>query len=135
MRGDRVGAGVAAAVTGSIGLAAACFPHLWLGVFTTDAAVLATGTTYLRIVGPTYGFFGLGLALYFASQGAGQLLWPLLAGGLRLLVAVGGGWLAMRWFPGQMPVLFAAIALALLLFGITIAVAIQSGAWKDRARL
>ena len=33
----------------------------------------AAGATYLLIVGPTYGFFGLGLALYFASQGAGRL--------------------------------------------------------------
>ena len=42
---------------------------------------------YLRIVGPTYGFFGLGLALYFASQGAGRLRWPLIAGPSRLVVA------------------------------------------------
>ena len=54
--------------------------------------MLATGAAYLRIVGPAYGFFGLGLALYFASQGAGRLFWPLFAGLLRLLIAVGGGW-------------------------------------------
>ena len=48
------------------------------------------------MVGPTYGFFGLGLCLYFASQGAGRLLWPLLAGLLRMLLAIGGGWLALR---------------------------------------
>ena len=35
--------------------------------------------SYLRIVGPFYGFFGAGLALYFASQGAGRLGWPLAA--------------------------------------------------------
>ena len=58
--------------------------------------VIETGTTYLRFVGPTYGFFGLGLALYFASQGAGRLFWPLSAGFLRMLVAIGGGWLALR---------------------------------------
>jgi hypothetical protein len=33
------------------------------------------------------GFFGLALALYFASQGAGRLFWPLSAGFLRMLVA------------------------------------------------
>ena len=32
----------------------------------------AYGSHYLRIVGPFYGFFGAGLALYFASQGAGR---------------------------------------------------------------
>ena len=35
-------------------------------------------TLYLRAVGPFYGFFGVGLVLYFASQGAGRLLWPVL---------------------------------------------------------
>ncbi len=58
--------------------------------------MLATGTAYLRVVGPVYGFFGFGLSLYFASQGAGRLGWPLLAGFLRMLIALGGGWLALR---------------------------------------
>ena len=42
----------------------------WLAVFSPDPRVIETGSAYLRIVGPTYGFLGLGLALYFASQGA-----------------------------------------------------------------
>jgi putative MATE family efflux protein len=124
-----VGAGLATAVTGSIGLCGALFPELWLGLFSTDTAVLAIGATYLRIVGPTYGFFGLGLALYFASQGAGRLLWPLLAGMMRLLIAAGGGWVVMHWFAGGLPALFIAIAVALTFFGITVAVAVQAGAW------
>ena len=41
--------------------------------------MLDVGTHYLRIVGPFYGFFGVGLALYFASQGAGRMNWPLAA--------------------------------------------------------
>ena len=57
--------------------------------------MLEAGAAYLRVVGPTYGFFGLGLSLYFASQGAGRLAWPLLGGLVRLLVAVGGGWLVL----------------------------------------
>ena len=58
--------------------------------------MVETATSYLRVVGPTYGFFGLGLALYFASQGAGRLFWPLTAGFLRMLVAIAGGWIALR---------------------------------------
>jgi Na+-driven multidrug efflux pump len=125
-----VGAGLAAAVTGGIGLCGAIFPRLWLGLFSTDGEVLATGITYLRIVGPAYGFFGLGLALYFASQGAGRLLWPLLAGVIRLVIAAGGGWVAIHWFGGGLPALFAAIAFALATFGLTVAVAIKAGAWE-----
>jgi putative MATE family efflux protein len=125
-----VGAGLAAAVTGSIGLFGACFPHLWLGLFSTHPDVLAVGTTYLRIVGPTYGCFGLGLALYFASQGTGRLLWPLLASGVRLAIAAGGGWLAMHWYAGGISTLFAAIAVALVIYVIIIARAMQIDAWR-----
>ena len=71
------GGGVAAAVTGVIGLAAALFPGAWLGLFTDDPRVVAGGAAYLRVVGPTFGFFGFGLALYFAAQGAGRMGWAL----------------------------------------------------------
>jgi hypothetical protein len=92
-----VGAAMAAGVTGTIGILAALFPHVWLGLFTSDPEVVAAGARYLRIVGPCYGFFGAGLALYFASQGAGRLLWPLLSAVVRLAIAAAGGWLATRW--------------------------------------
>ena len=95
-----VGSAMAAGITGVIGILAALFPLAWLGLFTTDPGVLAAGTRYLTIVGPFYGFFGAGLALYFASQGAGRLLWPLLAGFTRLVTAAVGGWLATRWLGG-----------------------------------
>ena len=58
--------------------------------------MLETGSAYLRAVGPFYGCFGFGLALYFASQGAGKLLWPLLVGFARMVVAIGGGWIALQ---------------------------------------
>jgi putative MATE family efflux protein len=125
-----VGAGLAAAVTGSIGLFGALFPRTWIGLFSAESELLTAGTTYLSIVGPTYGFFGLGLALYFASQGAGQILWPLLAGGIRLCIAAGGGWIALHWFGGGLVALFTAIALGLMAYGTTVAVAIKAGAWR-----
>ena len=90
--------------------------------------MLETGSAYLRIVGPFYGFFGLGLALYFASQGAGRLFWPLSAGFLRMLVAIGGGWLALR-LTGSLTWLFAALALGLFLYGVIVVAAIRSGVW------
>ncbi len=87
---------IAFALAEAIGVAAALWPAAWLGLFSDHPGMMATGAQYLRIVGPAYGFFGLGLALYFASQGAGRLLWPLLAGLVRLAIAAGGGWVALR---------------------------------------
>ena len=125
------GGALAFVLTETIGLVAAIWPHAWLGLFGHDPRMLDTGETYLRIVGPTYGFFGLGLSLYFASQGAGRLLWPLLGGFFRLIVAVGGGWLALH-LTGSLSWLFAALTLALVVYGVTIAAAIASGAWFRR---
>jgi putative MATE family efflux protein len=125
-----VGAALAGGVTGAIGLTAALAPSLWIGLFTTEPEVLAFGARYLRLVGPCYAFFGLGLALYFASQGAGRLMWPLAAGALRLAIAGGGGWLITRAFGAGLDALFAVIALALITFGSTVAVAIRRGAWR-----
>jgi Na+-driven multidrug efflux pump len=123
-----VGGAVAFAITEAIGVAAAIWPQAWIGLFSTDPQVIDTGSAYLRIVGPTYGFFGLALALYFASQGAGRLFWPLSAGFLRMVVAIGGGWLALS-LTGSLTWLFAALALGLVLHGLTLLAAIGSGAW------
>ncbi|MBI2219295.1 MAG: MATE family efflux transporter [Candidatus Rokubacteria bacterium] len=134
-RAERVawtGAALAAAVTGAIGLIVAIAPWLWMGLFTNEPVVLAAGSSYLRIVGPFYGFFGLGLALYFASQGAGRLLWPLVAGFIRLTVAAAGGWLVTRAFGGGLGALFAVVAVALVCFGSTVALAVRAGAWRVR---
>ena len=132
-RAERIawtGAGLAAGVTASIGVLAAAFPGVWLGLFTTDPQVYAAGATYLRIVGPTYGFFGLGLALYFASQGAGRLAWPLTAGFARLGIAAAGGWLGGYGLGWGLPGIFAAMAIALIVFGTTTAAAVRLGAWR-----
>jgi putative MATE family efflux protein len=129
-----VGAALAAGITGTIGILAASFPRVWLGLFTTDPAVLAAGTRYLNIVGPCYGFFGAGLALYFASQGAGRLLWPLLAGFTRLVVAGAGGWLVTRGLGGGISGVFAAMAAALVIFGIINVAAVRLGAWRAAGR-
>jgi Na+-driven multidrug efflux pump len=108
-RGLRIawlGAAIAAGITETVGLAAAAFPRAWLSLFDTDPAMLDAGTRYLHTVGPLYGLFGLGMALYFASQGAGRLLWPFVANLARLAIAAAGGWLALRW-SGSMTLVFA----------------------------
>ncbi|MBS0449898.1 MAG: MATE family efflux transporter [Proteobacteria bacterium] len=126
-----VGALMAFVMTEAIGLAAAIFPHQWLLLFGSDPAMLEAGTQYLRAVGPLYGFFGVGLVLYFASQGAGRLLWPVLGNLARLVVAAVGGWLALQWGGSLVHVFFAQGA-ALLVYGVFIASAIAGGAWFGR---
>ena len=125
-----VGAGLAAGMTSVVGITGALAPWLWLGMFSTDPSVLMAGTLYLWIVGPFYGFFGLGLALYFASQGAGRLLWPLISGFIRLTVAAVGGYVVTRELGLDLPWLFAVMALALVLFGTINALAVRGGAWR-----
>jgi putative MATE family efflux protein len=126
------GGAIAFALTEAIGVATALWPQAWLALFSTDPNVIAAGSAYLRMVGPFYGFFGLGLALYFASQGAGRLFWPLSAGFLRMGIAVGGGYLAVR-ATGSLTWLFAALAIGLVVQGLSVLAAVLSGAWFEAA--
>jgi putative MATE family efflux protein len=122
------GGALAFIITETVGLAAALWPEAWLELFGSNPSMLATGVAYLRYVGPTYGFFGLGLSLYFASQGAGRLAWPLLAGAIRLTIAVGGGW-AVLAATGSLRWTFATLGVALVVYGATLVSAIASGVW------
>ena len=123
-----IGAAIAFGVAETIGLAAALFPRAWLSLFDTDPAMLDAGVQYLRVVGPVYGFFGVGLILYFASQGAGRLMWPVIGNITRLAVAALGGWLALRAGLG-LGWVFAAQAAALVAYGTVNATAIAMGVW------
>ncbi len=126
------GAAIASALTEAIGLVAAGYPTAWLSLFGNDPTMNAVGARYLHMVGPFYGFFGMGLALYFASQGAGRLGWPLLAAVLRVTIATLGGFIAVR--AAGLAGLFLALGLALAAFGLVTAVAIAAGAWFGRTR-
>jgi hypothetical protein len=57
----------------------------------------------------------------------------LLSGSLRVSVAIGGGWLALR-VTGSLNWLFAALALGLIVYGVVLTAAIVSGAWFGRER-
>ncbi len=128
-----IGAAVAAGIAELVGLTAAAFPHAWLSLFDNDPAMLAAGSDYLRIVGPFYGLFGLGMALYFASQGAGRLLWPFIANVTRLLIAAGGGFVLLRW-SGNLTSVYFALGVALAAFGLINAVGVACGSWFPRQR-
>lgn len=127
------GGALAFVATEAVGVAAAIWPEAWLGLFGSNPRMLETGGAYLRYVGPTYGFFGLGLSLYFASQGAGRLGWPLLAGLVRLVIAVGGGW-AVLSATGSLTWAFATLGLALVVYGVTVVTAVASGVWFSHGK-
>jgi Na+-driven multidrug efflux pump len=131
LRATWAGAGIAFLLAETIGVAAALFPRPWLMLFGDDPAMLEAGTHYLHAVGPFYGFFGVGLVLYFASQGAGRLLWPVVGNLARLTVAGLVGWLALRW-SGNLTHVFVAQGVALVVYGVVIASAIAGGAWFGR---
>jgi putative MATE family efflux protein len=110
------GTAAAALVCLVIGWSVAIYPPLWIHVFSDDEAVIEIGSLYMRIVAPFYPLFGAGLALYFASQGAGQMLLPMLANTARLVLVAAGGALVMQ-LGGPLWALFAVIALGLSTVG------------------
>jgi Na+-driven multidrug efflux pump len=126
-----IGAAIATAMCEIIGFAAAIEPRAWLSLFGTEPEMIDAGSRYLHAVGPVYGLFGLGMALYFASQGAGRLLWTFLANMARLLIAAGGGYIALR-LTGNLTDVFIALAVALSAFGLINAAAVASGVWFDK---
>ena len=123
-----VGTAASALVCMAIGWSVAIYPPLWIHLFSDDPAVIGIGSLYMRIVAPFYPLFGAGLSLYFASQGAGQMLKPVLAGTARLLLLVAGGVLVMQ-LEGPLAALFAVIALGLTVLGGLTAYSVYKARW------
>lgn len=125
-----LGGGVVAAITSAIGITAAVAPALWMDFFTSDPLVRSFGASYLNAVGGFYGFFGLGLALFFASQGAGRMVWPLVGSVARLVVVAVGGWVCVHGLQTPASAFSAVVALSLVVYAVTIGSAIWLGGWK-----
>jgi putative MATE family efflux protein len=109
-----IGTAFAASISLSIGVVATVAPLAWVGLFSADPAVLESGSLYLRSVAPFYALLAANIALYFASQGAGKVLWPVLAGTARLLIVIAGG-AAAATLGGIFAVIAAAMAVSGLL--------------------
>jgi putative MATE family efflux protein len=125
-RGGALAAALGAAIGGAAALAAP-----WIAAaFSQDETVRAAIRLYLLLVGPAFGAFGLGMALYFASQGAGRMAWPLGASVLRVVVATGGGWLLAEALGFGLAGQFTAVALALLAYGAAVALSVRPGVWR-----
>ena len=122
------GGALAFVLAGCAGLLVTLFPASFARAFTDDAAVVAIATRALGIIGPAYGAFGLGMALYFASLGAGRMRWPMAAACTRCGVAVGGGWSLAQMFglDGQ----FLGVALGITGYGLVLAASVRPGVWR-----
>jgi Na+-driven multidrug efflux pump len=111
-----------------IGAVVTLAPELWARLFSQDPAVLGYARQYLVTAGPAFPFFGLGLTLYFASQGAGQVIGPVLAGTVRLVLVAGAGyWLSQN--QGTADHFYGLVALAMVLYGLVTAAAVKLTPW------
>ncbi|MDB5859092.1 MAG: efflux family protein [Ramlibacter sp.] len=124
---------VSATMLGSIGLLLLAAPDLWVTWFSRDAAVLAHARSYLRWAGPGFGFFGLGLTLYFAAQGAGKVAAPVAASLLRFLFVLLAGHAIAAAVP-QPWALFALVGAAMVLYGTATALGVGYSRWQPQVR-
>ncbi|RPH45664.1 MAG: MATE family efflux transporter [Burkholderiales bacterium] len=126
-------ASVSALMLGALGAVVSVAPDAWATLFTADEAVLVHARSYLRWAGPAFAAFGFGLTLYFASQGSGKVLGPVLAATVRLLlVAAVGYWLTTH--DAQAWQYFALVAGGMLIYGVGTALAVAVTPWGARAR-
>jgi putative MATE family efflux protein len=121
-------AAAAGLTVGLIGLIVALDPALWVALFTRDGGVTAAAHSYFRWAGPAFVFFGMGVSLYFSSQGAAKVGGPVLASTARLLiVAIGGVSLAAAQAPSW--TLFALVGGAMVVFGLSTAASVAFVRW------
>jgi Na+-driven multidrug efflux pump len=124
---------VAFGLASAAGLFVALVPEAVARAFSADPAVVSLAMRGLAIVGPAFGGFGLGMALYFASLGAGRMRWPLAAGLSRIVLAVGGGSLLAEWAGLGVDGYFLGVALGITAYGAFTAAAVRPGVWPGRA--
>ena len=118
---------VSVIATATIGFTAALFPEGWIHLFSREPDVVRVGVDYLVRVAPFYAFTGLGMALYFASQGAGTVAWPFSAGVARLATVILLGWYWIDGAHGSLAGLFWIVAASQVLFGAINAIGMATG--------
>jgi len=111
------GAGVTFGVTMTLGVLISVVPEIWLDLFTTEPEVLNVGARYLGIAALTYGVFAGGQTLYFASQGTGNMVIPVVITYARFAVVATFGMGAL-WFDWSLETVFIGVALGLATVGL-----------------
>ncbi|WP_082190751.1 MATE family efflux transporter [Bradyrhizobium pachyrhizi] len=122
-------------LTGTIGLAVATFPTMWLNLFSSDPIVVSEGTTYLRIVAPAYCALGLGFVISFAAQGTGRAIRPLVASIAKTGIGAGGSWIAVAYLNAGMTVLATMVAISIVVSAaICVSLMLSRAIWRPPAR-
>ncbi len=132
-RATRVAAVQAVTIMAMVGASFLVFSHFLCRIFTADPAVVSLGAQYLRINAISEPFFGLGIVLQGALQGAGDTARPTWITVVSMwCLRLPLGWLLM--FPAQMEargawfaICISSISNNLLLIPLYI-----KGSWKHR---
>lgn len=122
---------LALVVVGALASLVAIFPDPWINLFTEDTGAHAASRRFLRTVAPFYAFIGLASAMYFSSQGAGNVLGPVLAQTARLLfIALGGWYLVSETATAES--FFSLTAASMMLLGVLSCAAVAFTRWGPR---
>jgi Na+-driven multidrug efflux pump len=117
-------------VTGVVGLLVSLSPLAFVSLFTPDTEVAGIAALAVTYIGPAFGGFGLGMAMYFAAMGAHRMRWPLYAALARIVLAVGLGGLLADYFGMGMVGHFWGVALGITAYGVFAAVSVRAGVWR-----
>ena len=117
-----------AIIIGSIGGLIALKPALWATLFTSDPYVEQAADIYLSVAGFGFAAYGFGLCLYFASQGSGRIVGPVLGGTVRLLVVLIGGALLVQ-HGGDFRAFAILVTIAMFAYGLATALFVWRTRW------
>ena len=123
---------MALAASGFIGISVALLAPVLTPLATSDPQVAAIAAQALGYTGFAFGGFGLGMAMYFASMGAGRMVWPIAASLSRIGLAAGGGWWLARYTSLGIEGHFLGVALGIGAYGLITASGVRAGVWRAR---
>ncbi len=125
-----VGAIISFVMVAIISLVVYFYPEIWLDNFKTNMLSKQSAILYLVIVGPFYCFFAAGQTLYFASQGTGKILFPVLVGIIRFLSVSIVCYFAII-FSWSIDFIFYGIAFGLFVTGIGLGLCMLGSDWDS----
>ena len=115
---------------GLVGVVLALSTRLWVPVFTSDPIASSVTTSYIQIVGPAFSLYAIGLVLYFASQGAAAMKWPIRAQIIRSILVVTAAWTAVDTFGMGTSSIFVVSTMSFAVYAGVVSGAVYLGAWN-----